>query len=200
MYRRLRFANYSLLRIRDLSGPYRHRCTPQKKSCWHEEGENTCLSQTELSTSQVFSVYIFQVAKLIPFLLLPVEFTVLWSVLCEVWTERDVDGGLSAICGISLWFVPYSILVPDNSCFLFFPFFSFFWLRKVCWICSLGVFLVIILLLPFRFYKSFQYVNHHLWLASTEQRNTPAEVALTGLVREKVTFQMRMEGTTCWGK
>lgn len=114
MYSRLHFANYSLLRIRDLSGPYRHRCTPQKKSCWHKEGENTCLSQTELSTSQVFSVYIFQFAKLIPFLLLPAEFTILWSVLCEVRTEREIDGELSVIYGISLWFVPYSISVPDN--------------------------------------------------------------------------------------
>lgn len=155
MYSRLHFANYSLLRIRDLSGPYRHRCTPQKKSCWHKEGENTCLSQTELSTSQVFSVYIFQFGKLIPFLLLPVEFTILWSVLCEVRTEREIDGELCVIYGTSLWFVPYSISVPDN-CFL----------MGKCFECVLLLqgFLMIILLLPL----SFQYANHYLWPRCTE--------------------------------
>ncbi len=121
MYSRLHFANYSLLRIRDLSGPYRHRCTPQKKLCWHKEGENTCLPQTELSTSQVFSVYSFQVGKLIPFLLLPVEFTILCCVLCEVRTERGIDRELSVVYGISLWFVPYSVSIPDNC----------FWLESV---------------------------------------------------------------------
>lgn len=38
MYSRLHFANYSFLRIRDLSGLYRQRCIPQKKLCWHKEG------------------------------------------------------------------------------------------------------------------------------------------------------------------
>lgn len=116
MYSRLHFANYSLLRIRDLSGPYRHRCAPQKKLCWHREGKNACLSLTELSTSQVFPVYSLQVGKWIPFLLLPVEFTILCCALCEVRTERGIDGELSVVYGILLWFVPYSISVLDN-CF-----------------------------------------------------------------------------------
>lgn len=151
MYSRLHFANYSLLRIRDLSGPYRHRCTPQKKLCWHKEGENTCLPQTELSTSQVFSVYSFQVGKLIPFLLLPVEFTILCCVLCEVRTERGIDRELSVVYGISLWFVPYSVSILDNCFWLVF--------RGSC-------FLMIIPLLPLGF-GSFQCVYHYSWLRCT---------------------------------
>ena len=154
MYSRLHFANYSLLRIRDLSGPYRHRCTPQKKLCWHKEGENTCLPLTELSTSQVFSVYSFQVGKLIPFLLLPVEFTILCCVLCEVRTERGIDGELSVVYGISLWFVPYSISVLDNC----------FWRGGSV---SGKLFLNDYSPLATRVWELFQPVYHYLWLRCT---------------------------------
>lgn len=73
MYRRLHPANYSLLRIRDLSGRRRHRCTPQEQLTWGwGDGGGTCLFQIELSTSQVFLVCVFQFRKLIPSFLLPV--------------------------------------------------------------------------------------------------------------------------------
>lgn len=116
MYSHLHFANYSLLKIRDLSGPYRHRCTPQKKLCWHKEGENTCLPQTELSTSQVFSVYSFQVEKLISFLLLPVQFTVLCCVCCKVQTEWRVEGEKVSETEHFCDSHSYSIWILDN-CF-----------------------------------------------------------------------------------
>lgn len=82
------------------------------------KGENTCLPQTELSTSQVFFQFtVSRFGKLIPFLLPPVEFTILCCVLCEVQSERGVDEELSVVYGIALWFVPYSISLLDN-CFL----------------------------------------------------------------------------------
>lgn len=67
------------------------------------KGENTCLPQTELSTSQVFFQFtVSRFGKLIPFLLPPVEFTILCCVLCEVRSERGVDEELSVVCGIAL--------------------------------------------------------------------------------------------------
>lgn len=152
MYSRLHFANYSLLRIRDLSGPYRHRCTPQKKLCWHKEGENTCLPQTELFTSQVFSVYSFHVGKLIPFLLLPVEFTILCCVLCEVRTELEIDRELSVLYEIplrykacDLWFIAFHFLIivffSDSKSVFFFR--RLFLINYSCYL-GLGAFCVFI--------------------------------------------------------
>lgn len=67
------------------------------------KGENTSLPQTELSTSQVFFQFtVSRFGKLIPFLLPPVEFTILCCVLCEVQSERGVDEELSVVYGNAL--------------------------------------------------------------------------------------------------
>lgn len=117
MYSHLHFENDSLLRIRDLSGPYRHSCTPQQRLCWYREGENVCLPQTELSTSQAFSLRNFQVYKWIYFLLLPVEFTSLCCALCEVWTECGVDKVLYVEyhCDAFLIAFLFPIIASDGS-------------------------------------------------------------------------------------
>lgn len=60
-------------------------------------GEKTCLSQIELSTSQVFSVCVFQFGKLIPFLLLPVYS----RLLCADGREEEMMD-FSVTCGAGL--------------------------------------------------------------------------------------------------
>lgn len=104
-----------------------------------------------------FSVYTLQFGKLIPFLLLPEEFTILQSVLCEVLKEREIDGESRVIiAGFLLWLVFFSssphfcIYVTDLSSF-------FSSARKVLKAYSL---LFLIPVLPFGLLKS---VHQCLW-------------------------------------
>lgn len=71
-----------------------------------------------------FSVYTLQSGKLIPFLLLPEEFTILQSVLCEVPKEREIDGESRVIITgfllLLFFFLLPSFLRLHNGSFFFF--------------------------------------------------------------------------------
>lgn len=153
MYSRLHFANYSLLRIRDLSGPYRHRCTPQKKSCWHKEGgKYMSLPDRIIHFTGIFSLH-FSVWK-INTLSSPAS-RVHNSLECSLWSADRTRNRWGVMCHLWNLIVICCISVPDN-CFL----------MGKCFECVLLLqgFLMIILLLPL----SFQYANHYLWLRCTE--------------------------------
>lgn len=63
-----------------------------------------------------FQFTVSRLEKLIPFLPVPVEFTVLSCGLCDVQKQCGKDGALSIMYEISLWWISYGIKVSDN-CF-----------------------------------------------------------------------------------
>lgn len=116
MYSRLHFANYSLLRIRDLSGPYRHRRAPQKKLCWHKEGEKYMSPPDRII--HFTGIFSLQCPAWKINTLSSSASRVYNSLLCLLWSADRVKSrmGVGVINWTSLWFVPYSISTLDN-CF-----------------------------------------------------------------------------------
>lgn len=115
MYSRLHFANYSLLRIRDLSGPYRHRLHTSKEVMLTQgRGKYMSLPDRIIHFTGIFTLRfpVWKINTLSSF-----ASRLYSSFLCSVWNadwERKRSEVWCHILNMIVFFSPYNILVPYN--------------------------------------------------------------------------------------